>query len=59
MKIGILKGIAEAAVGVATLNPALIGKGVWDAGKSYLVGEVLEILTGTDWAEVADTNPFW
>lgn len=59
MKIGILKGIAEAAVGVATLNPALIGKGAWDAGKSYLKGEVLEILSGTDWAEVADTNPFW
>lgn len=56
MRIGILKGIVEAAVGVVTLNPTLIGKGVLDAGKSYLIGE---ILPGTDWAEVAENNPFW
>lgn len=58
MKIGILKGIAEAVVGVATSNPALIGKGALDVVKSC-GGEALEILSGTDWAEVADTNPFW
>ena len=55
MRIGVLKGIVETAVGIATLNPALIGKGVWDAGKSV----VREILPGTDWADVADNNPFW
>lgn len=60
MKIGILKGIAEATVGIVTLNPALIVKGVFDTGKSYLIGEVVgEILPETDWADVADNNPFW
>ena len=60
MRIGVLKGIVETAVGIATLNPALIGKGVWDAGKSVVIGEVIgEILPGTDWADVADTSPFW
>ena len=55
MKIGILIGIAEAVVGLATSNPALIKKGAWDAGKSV----VREILPGTDWADVADNTPFW
>ena len=69
--LGVIYHLGEAAFGVATCNPVLIGDGLFGAAKSYAMGELMSPITDpikeaakeaysdVDWGDVIDTCTTW